>query len=65
MDLTDARLRQRILVRGARSLVEEAGRASALYVNGGERVWAIGMINAINKGLRYKFKMRGYDDSGE
>lgn len=58
-DLTDAKLRQRILMRGARSLLEEANKASAFYSRGGGKVWAIGMLNAINRGLRTRFRLRG------
>lgn len=62
VDLTDARLQQRIKSRGAKTLLEEAARASAFYSRGGDRIWAIGMLNSINKGLRTRFKMRGYED---
>lgn len=63
VDLTDAKLRQRIKSRGARSLIEDASRASAFYARGGDKVWAIGMLNAVNKGLRTKFRMRGDEDT--
>lgn len=59
--LTDPRLRQRIKLRGAKTLVEEANKAAAFYSKGGDRVWATGMMNSINKGLRTRFQMRGYD----
>lgn len=62
--LTDIKLRQRIKMRGARSLIEEANKASAFYSKGGDKVWAIGMLNGINKGLQRRFKMRG-DESGD
>jgi hypothetical protein len=59
--LTDVRLRQRIRTRGAKVLVDEANKASAFYSRGGYKIWAIGMLNAINKGLRTRFKMRDYE----
>lgn len=64
-DLTHAKFRQRIKACGAKSLVEEAYKASAFYSRGGDRIWAIGMLNRINKGLRMRFRMRGdeTDDS--
>lgn len=62
VDLTDAKLRQRIKSRGAKSLIEEANKASAFYSRGGYKVWGIGMLNGINKGLQRRFKMRGDDN---
>lgn len=62
VNLTDAKLRQRIKMRGAKSLIEEAIKASAFYARGGGKVWAIGMLNGINKGLRTRFRMRGDED---
>lgn len=62
--LTDPRLRQRIKLRGAKELVDEANKAAAYYSKGGERIWAGGMMNAINRGLRVRFKMRGDDSEG-
>lgn len=64
VDLTDAKFRQRIKARGAKSLIEEANKASAFYSRGGDKVWAIGMLNAVNKGLRTRFRMRG-DEGNE
>lgn len=65
VDLTDTRLRDRIKLRGAKSLVEAANKAAAYYSRGSDRIWADGMLNAINKGLRLRFKMRGDDDATE
>jgi hypothetical protein len=59
VNLADAKLRQRIKARGAKSLIEEANRASAFYSKGGDKIWAIGMLQAVNKGLRTRLKMRG------
>lgn len=61
-NLNDAKLRQRIKLRGAKALITEAGKASAFYSRGGDKIWAIGMLNSINKGLQIRFKMRGADD---
>lgn len=63
VDLIDARLRQRIKLRGAKSLIDAANNAAAYYSRGGGRVWASGMMNSINKGLRTRFKMRGDEDA--
>lgn len=53
--LQDRRLARRIEAVGARALYDAAMRAAAFYTAGGGRVWAQGMLNEINKGLRYKF----------
>lgn len=65
VDLTDHRLRQRIKARGARALVDAANKAAAFYTKGGDKIWAIGMLNDINRGLRMRFRFRGDDNSGE
>lgn len=59
VELTNPRLRERIRSRGARSLLDGANKAAAYYSRGGDRVWASGMMDTINKGLRTRFKMRG------
>jgi len=56
--LTDRRLVQRLRQLGAQTLLDGAARASAFYAAGGARVWAGGMLEALNKGLRRKFEMR-------
>lgn len=63
--LNNPRLRQRIKLRGAKMLVEEANKAAAFYGRGGDRVWAGGMMNSINKGLRTRFQMRGYENPND
>lgn len=55
--LADARLVKRLRDAGARTLLDAANRAAAFYARGGGRVWATGMLNEINKGLRHKFAM--------
>jgi hypothetical protein len=49
------RLRNRIIAVGSTSLLEGAHKASAYFARGGEKVWAEGMLSAINKGLRTQF----------
>lgn len=65
VNLNDARLRQRILLRGAKNLVNSANSAAAYHSRGSEKIWADGMMKSINKGLRNRFKMRGYDETVE
>jgi hypothetical protein len=62
VDLTNARLRERIKAKGAKSLIDAANSAASYYSRGGGRIWASGMMNLINKGLRTRFKMRGDED---
>jgi len=54
--LTDRRLRQRIKQLGSETLILGAKRAAAFYVKGGNKIWAEGMMNEINKGLRDKIE---------
>lgn len=61
-NLTDAKLRQRIKKIGATALKNEVNKASAFYSRGGDKTWAMGMLIAINKGLRTRFRMRGDED---
>lgn len=57
--LADARFAKRLRVVGVERLLVGANRAAQLYggATGGERVWAIGMLEEINKGARSKFAM--------
>lgn len=59
--LADKRLVKRLREKGARVLINAANRASAIYVRGGAKVWAQGMLNELNKGLQRKFTMNGED----
>ena len=53
----DARLKKRLNDVGAKTLLESANKAAAYFVRGGANVWAQGMMDAINKGLRVKFEL--------
>lgn len=52
VDLLDRRTRARIRSLGAGEILVAAKRASAYYTRGGEAVWAEGVTNALNKGMR-------------
>lgn len=52
VDLLDRRTRARIRSLGAGEILVAAKRASAYYARGGEAVWAEGVTNALNKGMR-------------
>ena len=53
--LLDSKWKARLLSVGAEELIQAAGRAAAFYTKGGARVWATGMLEAINKGHRNRF----------
>lgn len=54
--LENARLRKRLKQLGIANLIDAANRAAAYYAKGGNRVWADGMLQAVNKGLRDRFE---------
>jgi hypothetical protein len=62
-DLTDKRLRKRIVEIGVERLLAAANRAAAFYVRGGAKVYADGMLNEINKGLQKKFSFKFQGDT--
>ena len=59
--IEDTRLRKRILKLGPQALLRATMRASAYYASGGYKVWALGMLEDINKGLRemHQFRFKG------
>jgi hypothetical protein len=60
--LRDARWRKRVVSIGGDELVSAAVRAASFYARGGGRVYAKGMLNSINKGLRQKIIIPGLAD---
>lgn len=66
VSLADIRLRQRIQQRGARVLIAGAERMQRERgVNGGERVWAEGMMREINRHARSKYALRETSQVGK
>ncbi len=59
--LLEPRLNQRIRKIGASGLMTAAVRAAQAYARGGAKVWALGMINEINRGLQKKYAIDGMD----
>lgn len=57
--LTRKRWRDKIMSIGYTGLLDAAQRASAFYARGGPKVWAMGMLEALNKGCRIRMTMRG------
>jgi hypothetical protein len=56
--LNNQRFVHRIEQLGATQLIRGATRAATLYARGGAKVFASGMLEEINKGLKNKFEMR-------
>jgi hypothetical protein len=57
-DLTDPRLRKRILAAGSKKLVQAANKSVAYHNAGGARIYAIGMVDLINSNLSPKNKFK-------
>ena len=57
LDLEDPRLRKRMLFVGPENLTRGAIRAATYLAKGGARVYATGMMDEINKGMRNKFEI--------
>lgn len=57
--LNDTKWRRRLIDIGPEKLKEGAEKASAFYARGGARVWAAGIMELLNKGLRNKLVVRG------
>lgn len=50
--LTDKRWRDRLIKLGYKGMLDSANRAAAFYAKGGPKVWALGLVQEINKGSR-------------
>lgn len=46
--------RDRVVRLGDEGIKEAAAKASAFYARGGSRIWSIGVVNALNRGVRNK-----------
>jgi hypothetical protein len=60
--LSNKRLRERLKDKGARALVESANRAAGFYAKTGSKVFALGMLAEINKGLHKKISLNGGEE---
>lgn len=56
-DVTKGKWRQKILEIGFDGLKRSAEEASAYYAKGGARVWADGIVKALNKGMRNRLEI--------
>ena len=59
--LTDRRWKERVLRIGMTKLMDGAQQASAYYKRGGSRVWALGIVQALNYKHRIELKLAGTD----
>lgn len=55
--LADPEWNKRVLKVGGGALLDAAARASAFYARGGAKVWAVGMVEAMNKGYRTRLEI--------
>jgi len=60
--LLDRKWRERMLRVGATAMLEGAVKAAAFYAKGGSRVWAIGIVQALNYNHRIRLKLKGEED---
>lgn len=58
IDLTDHKLRQRILKYTPSDLTRGATQSAAYFAEGGARVWAMGILNVVNSGLHNKYRFK-------
>ena len=57
VNLFDKRLRARLKAMGSENILNAAAKASAYYAGGGMRIWAEGVLNEVNRGLRNKISL--------
>jgi hypothetical protein len=57
--LSDKKWAQRLSAVGSETLVQSAQKSAAYYSRGGAKVYADGMLQAINKGLRNRLEIEG------
>ena len=55
--LMDKEWQKRVLKVGATGLLYGAAKAGAYYATGGAKVWAAGMVEAINRGHRNRLEL--------
>jgi hypothetical protein len=56
-DIEDKNFKSRLISIGPDVLMRSINEASAYYARGGANVWGVGILNAVNKGLRNKYKL--------
>jgi hypothetical protein len=61
--LTDRRWRSRLLSLGHEGILGGANKAAVYYAKGGAKVWALGVVEAMNKGLREENRLKMQSDA--
>ena len=61
-DLSGPMWRKRIIAIGFADMKQSIDRAAALYATGGPRIWALGLIERLNKGLRSTQRIKLRED---
>lgn len=61
--ITDKFWKERLMRVGATGLLAGAQRAASFYSKGGAKVWAIGMVQALNYKARLRLELRGVTES--
>lgn len=56
--VSEKRFNSRLRSIGARGLIDAANKAAAYFIKGGAGVWALGVMNEVNSGLRNKFVLK-------
>jgi len=57
--LNDSRLRNRLIEIGPKRMERLAAQAIEIHQKSGDRVWSLGVLQEVNKGLRNKYIMKG------
>lgn len=65
LDIREPRLSARIMKIGPAGLLKAANKAAAYFAAGGAKVWATGVIDEVNKGLRTKYEIGANDESND
>ena len=60
--LLDRKWRERLMRVGANAMLEGSSKAAAFYARGGSKVWATGVVQALNFNHRIRLKLEGDDD---
>jgi hypothetical protein len=56
--VSDPRMRERLTKLGPGGIMDATGKAAAYYSRGGAKIWAEGILNEVNRGLRHRFDFK-------
>jgi hypothetical protein len=60
--VSDPRMRERLMKLGPGGIMDATGKAAAYYSRGGAKIWAEGILNEVNRGLRHRFDFKFADN---